>query len=210
MSIEGGRWIQWVDSVGAKGAWQGHTLERKTLPKMRSKCAGVLRDWALVSLSLCIYVYIYVYVWRLQGCVAALVLCFIFSLFYFIFCWRTHTDSSSVCLFVCPYPAADESTFAFYSSHETQTEKRTEIKRSRITFAWNPETIEQTHTCTPGRKSRKQDTDTEIRLRTPPFHHRSPEGPLIKRDSTTGQRVVWAMSVAHPLSPNWPVLLATC
>jgi len=96
-----GRWIQWVDSVGAKGAWQGHTLERKTLPKMRSKCAGVLRDWALVSLSLRIYVYIYVYVWRLQGCVAALVLCFIFSLFYFIFCWRTHTQTQApfVCLF---------------------------------------------------------------------------------------------------------------
>lgn len=98
---------------------------------MRSKSAGVLRDRERWLRSL-------------QGCVAAAVhlhvafnvnvLCFIFSLFYFTFCWlacELIQLGLFVCLFARPYPAADESTFAFYSSHETQTESPEWIQTKR-------------------------------------------------------------------------------
>lgn len=61
---------------------------------------------------------------------------------YFYFCADAHTNSSPcelvqlhlfVCLFACILRLMNQ--LCLYSSHETQTEKRTEIKRSRITFA---------------------------------------------------------------------------
>lgn len=132
-------------AAGWLGAWQGHTLERKTLPKMRSKCAGVLRDWALISLSpYMLILYIFAYIWTKDSrmCRCRGIVLYIFTIFIFVL---THTQtqarvnsSSSICLFVyLPVSCGWWINFCLYSSHETQTEKRTEIKRSRITFAWN-------------------------------------------------------------------------
>lgn len=145
----------------------------KHCPKWgQSALAFCVTELSFRSHHICLYyIYSHIYERRIQGCVAAVVLCFIFSLFLFL-CWRTHKlkpvwtrPAPFVCLFICLYPAADESTFAF--TQVTKHKPKNAPKSSGRGLHLREIRDNRTHRThgTPDRKSRKQDTDTEIRLR---------------------------------------------
>lgn len=116
----------------------------KHCPKWgQSALAFCVTELSFRSHHICLY-HIYAYIWTKDSrmCRCRGIVLYIFTIFIFVL---THTQtqarvnsSSSICLFVyLPVSCGWWINFCLYSSHETQTEKRTEIKRSRITFAWN-------------------------------------------------------------------------